>query len=115
MEPVRLKKVGRTGGLFGEVFTRPLYRTLDPFEVDGVMVEPGYLTDLVSAPWWVRPFMPLRHLREPALKHDWRRRSRADLSLVAIDDLFAADMRAAGVAQPWRFLCRWAVGTNTNR
>lgn len=111
----RLEKIGRTGGLFGEFFSRPLYRTLDPFEVDGIIVLPGYQTDLVSAPWWARPVMPLRRMRDAAMKHDWRRRNRHDLSLTQIDDLFRDDLKAAGVAPPWRWICRAAVGLNKRR
>ena len=112
---VRLEKIGRAGGLFGVIASRPYYRTLDPMPVDGVIVPPGYETDLVSAPWYARPFMPLKHMRDAALRHDWRRKHRADLSLRQIDDMFLEDMRAANVPWPWPAICRWAVGTNTNR
>jgi len=110
-----LVKIGRAGGLFGIFFSRPYYRTLDAFEVDGVIVAPGYETDLVSAPWWARPFMPLKHMRDAAFRHDWRRKNRHDLSLEQIDDMFKGDLRAAGVPWPWPAICRWAVGTNKNR
>ena len=112
---IRLEKVGRRGGLFGVIASRPYYRTLDPMLVDGVLVPPGYETDLVSAPWWARPFMPLKHMRDAALRHDWRRKHRADLSLRQIDDMFLDDLIAAGVPWPWPGICRWAVGMNKNR
>lgn len=112
---LRLEKVGRTGGLFGEFFTRPLYETLDPFEVDGVTVPPRYRTDLVSAPWWARPFLPLKAMREAAFKHDWRRKHRLDLTTRQTDDLFRADLLAAGVSPPLAWICWRAVRTNTNR
>lgn len=112
---IALEKVGRTGGLFGELFSRPLYRTLDPFEVDGVIVPPGYLTDLVSAPWWARPILPLKAMREAAFKHDWRRKNRLDLALETTDELFHADLLSDGVAPFWAFVCWQAVRTNNNR
>lgn len=110
-----LEKVGRTGGLFGELFSRPLYRTTSPFEVDGVIVPPGYRTDLVSAPWWARPLLPLKPMRVPAFKHDWRRRNQPHRSLEAIDADFHADLLTAGVWPPIAWLCWQAVRLNQNR
>lgn len=110
-----LKKVGRTGGLFGELFSRPLYRTLDAFEVDGFTVPAGYLTDLVSAPWWARTFLPLKAMRRAAIRHDWRRKHRLDLSTSQTDDMFRADLIEDGVSRFWAWVCWLAVRTNKNR
>ncbi len=112
---IRLEKIGRAGGLFGIFFSRPYYRTLDAFEVDGVIVAPGYETDLVSAPWWARPFLPLARMKTPALRHDMRRRLQRHKSLAQIDGQFREDMRLAGVPEPVRSIAYWAVRTNTNR
>ena len=112
---VGLVKVGRTGGLFGELFSRPLYDTTDPFEVDGVVVKPPYRTDLVSAPWLARPFLPLKRMRLPALRHDWRRKNQPLRSTRAIDDDFRTDLLAEGVWPIVAWICWRAVRTNHNR
>lgn len=112
---VGLEKVGRTGGLFGLLFSRPLYDTKDPFEVDGVIVQPPYRTDLVSAPWWGRPFLPLKRMRLPALRHDWRRKHQLRRSTRVIDDDFHTDLLAAGVSPLVAWICWRAVRTNDNR
>lgn len=39
---------------------------------DAVTVPVGYNTDLASAPWFARPFVPIAgKLAKPALLHDW--------------------------------------------
>lgn len=39
---------------------------------DLITVPKGYVTDLVSVPWFARPFIPLSgRLAKPALLHDW--------------------------------------------
>ncbi|MCA0358739.1 MAG: DUF1353 domain-containing protein [Proteobacteria bacterium] len=112
---IGLVKVGRTGGLFGELFTRPLYDTCDPFEVDGVTVKPPYRTDLVSAPWWARPVLPLKKMRRAAIRHDWRRKNQPHRSTRAIDDDFRTDLLADGVSPFVAWICWRAVRTNKNR
>ena len=110
-----LVKIGRTGGLFGVIFSRPVYRTTEPVDLDGETIPAGYITDLVSSPWWARWMLPLAHMRTPALRHDMRRRLQRHKSLAQIDGQFREDMRLAGVPEPVRTLAYWAVRTNKNR
>lgn len=110
-----LEKIGRTGGLFGVVFSRPVYRTLDIVVLDGEIVPAGYVTDLVSAPWWVRWMLPLRHMMMPAIRHDMRRRLQRCKPLWTIDLQFFEDMHRARVAEPAKTLAWLGVRTNANR
>lgn len=122
--PSLVKTAKRVGGFrFGpwRLFTRPVYRAsgwrFASLSIAGLVVEvpEGFLTDLVSAPWWARPFMPLRHLAVAALIHDRLRQAYPHLSLEAIDALMLLVMIETGVPEPWRTIVWLAVRTNNNR
>lgn len=117
--PPRLIKTGvRIGGFCigpWRFATRPEYETDEEFEYDGIRVPKGFKTDLVSAPWFLRPFMPLKHMAIPAILHDILRRLFPWLSCKETDKRFRRYMKEFGVAQPWRTLAYWGVRTNKNR
>lgn len=116
--PALVKIPGRVGGwrIFGFVLgSRPLYASSQEFRYGGARIPAGFTTDLVSAPWFARPFMPLRHLAACALYHDYLLRMRPDLSLRTCDARFLVAMKFFGVPQPWRSICYGAVRTNRNR
>lgn len=122
--PALVKTRQRVGGFrLGpwRLGSRPLYRAsawryASP-TIDGLVIEipDGFLTDLVSAPWWARPFMPLRALAVAALIHDWLRRMAPHLPLEVIDALMLLAMIEIGVPEPWRTIVWLAVRTNNNR
>ena len=120
-----LAKTGERAGGFRlgpwRLGSRPLYRAsawryASP-TIAGLVVEipDGFLTDLVSAPWWGRWLLPLRHLAVAALVHDRLRRDHPHLSLEAIDALMLLVMIETGAPEPWRTIVWLAVRTNNNR
>lgn len=115
----RLIKTGKRLGGFQiwkwRFATRPEYETDEDFEHDKIKVPRGFKTDLVSAPWYLRPFMPLRHMAVPALLHDILRRFFLDMHIDETDRRFYRYMKECGVPQPYRTLAYWAVRTNKNR
>lgn len=112
---IQLRKVGRTGGLFGLLFRRPIYVTVEPVDLDGVMVPAGFTTDIASAPWWIRWLLPNDHMHDPAIRHDMRRKLQTWRSLEDIDRAFYDDLIAAGTVRFWAWVCWQAVRTNNNR
>ena len=110
-----LEKIDRMGGLFGLFFSRPRYRTLEPVELDGEIIPAGYITDLVSAPWWAREFLPLQHLKLPALKHDMRRTLQTIKPLEEIDKQFYDEMLEAGISKILSFILWKLVRLNNVR
>lgn len=112
---IRLEKIGRTGGLFGLIFSRANYVTTEPVDLDGLIVPPGFPTDIVSGPWWGRWLLPNDHMRDAAIRHDMRRRLQPKRDTDDIDKVFRDEMRTAGVTRFWCWLCWRAVKTNNNR
>lgn len=105
-------KIGRTRKWFG----RPIYRTTAEIPLgDGTVIPAGFETDLVSSPAVVKWLLPNDHLEIPAIKHDFRRKHRPDLSLWKTDLAFLDDMHDANVAEPARTLCWLATRLNKNR
>ena len=112
---IALRKVGRTGGLFGVFFKRPVYDTAQPVDLDGVIVPAGFRTDIVSGPWWVRWLLPNDHMRDAAIRHDMRRKLQAWRSLESIDRAFRGELIAANTRPFWAWICWQAVRTNNSR
>lgn len=116
--PTLIKTGVRVGGFKvgpWRLGSRPVYEVGEEFTHDGITVPKGFKTDLVSAPWFLRPFMPLQHMAVPAILHDILRRLFLWLSLQETDKRFRRYMRDFGVAQPWRTLAYWGVRTNRSR
>lgn len=123
--PVLVKTDQRVGGLRlwrWRLFTRPTYDAAQAWTWRSAVlpalffaVPAGFRTDLVSAPWWARWFLPLRHLAVAALVHDVLRRLYPDLPLGVIDALMLLVMIETGVPEPWRTIVWLSVRTNNNR
>lgn len=71
-----------------------------------VTVPAGYVTDLCSAPWFARPFIPLSgRVAKPALLHDWL----LDQGDARAHDVFDEALAVAGVRPATRLLLVAAV------
>jgi len=112
---IALRKVGRSGGLFGVFFRRANYVTDEPVDLDGVIVPAGFPTDIVSGPWPVRWLLPTDHMRDAAIRHDMRRKLQTSRSLESIDRTFHDELIAANTRPFWAWVCWLAVRTNNNR
>ena len=123
--PTLIKTGQRTGGVRlrrWRLFTRPVYEVAEHWTYRSravpalvIVIPAGFRTDLVSAPWWARWFLPLLHLAIAALVHDWLRENGHTLSLEEIDVLMLLVMTDTGVPDPSRTLVWLAVRTNNNR
>lgn len=114
MEPL-LRKIGRRGGLFGLFFSRPLYETTTPVELDDEIVPAGFITDLVSSPWWGRPFLPRKKMQWPALRHDMRLTLQKWKSRTTINAQFYSEMLEEGVPKFIAWVAWRAVELNLKR
>lgn len=108
----------RTGGLkIGRLvlFSRPIYLLTKDFEHDGIFVPKGFKTDLVSAPWIIKTFLPVKAMAKSAILHDALRRNYKHISVRITDRKFKRYLKEFGVKEPWVTLSYLAVCTNNSR
>lgn len=116
--PRLIKTTERLGGivLFNKrFFTRPVYVTDEHFIHSDICVPKGFRTDLVSAPWYCRPFLPLKMLAGPAILHDILRRDFLDMAKWKTDLKFLEYMYEFNVPEPWKTLVWLSVRKNNTR
>lgn len=90
------------------------YRT-GPREGVPITIPAGFETDLVSAPWYLRWALPLKHMMLAAIVHDYARKHCDDILTEETDVIFLEAMYDCRVREPYKTLSWLAVRSNNNR
>jgi len=101
---------------------RKVYRVLrtfiyraGPFGGGEISIPAGFETDLVSAPWYLRWALPLKHMMLPAIVHDYARKFCLGITTSGTDLIFLEAMYDCRVREPYKTLSWLAVRSNNNR